>query len=325
MDYKIINEIIENYYNTNNTPKNLISSHWEKYSNNFSIKYDSKGDIISLEGYGFGNITHNSIFHKILDNMCWVSHLLKLPHEKDLYQLIIKSLHICRAMKVDFSFDCFKQVCSLHSINKNLNRNMKQKHLTFLIIGDGYGFLSSLIKQIYPNSSIVLVDLGKTLLFQTFFCQTAHPNYQHVLINQNTKIIYENEDHNFIYCPTELLNKIGLKYDIIINIASMQEMNTTTINRYFDFIRKYSKADNLFYCCNRDKKDLIGGEKTEFKKYPWNKNDQILVNEICPWYSYILSLSRTKNGLRLFGIRIPFINYLDGVVWHRLSKMSKHL
>ena len=39
-------------------------------------------------------------------------------------------------------------------------------------------------------------------------------------------------------------------------------------------------------------------------------NDQYLINEYCPWYKYILS--HTKNGLEIFGIRIPIINYFDG-------------
>ena len=321
---ELLKELFENYYYSDNTPENLISSHWKYFSEKFNVQLDDGGNVISLKGVGFGDMAEVSIISKILAYIGHISYFLRLPYKRDLYQLILKSFKICSLMGVYFSFDCFKQVCSLSLIKRNLLKNMENKRLTFLVIGDGYGFLSALIKSTFPNSSIVLVDLGKTLLFQTYYCQKVHPNCSHHGINQKTIVDRNNfEKYDFIYCPTEFLDEIStFKYDITVNIASMQEMNILTINRYFDFIRKCSNVDNLFYCCNREQKILKAGEILEFEGYSWSQHDVHLVDEYCPWYKYFLSLSRTKNGLKILGIRIPIINYFDGPIRHRLTIIS---
>lgn len=321
---ELLKELFENYYHSDNTPENLISSHWEYYSEKFNVQIDDEGNIISLKGVGFGDMADVSIISKIFAYIGHVSYFVRLPYKRDLYHLILKSLKICSLMGVFFSFDCFKQACSLSLIKRNLREGMRNKRLTFLIIGDGYGFLSGLIKSTFPDSTVVLVDLGKTLLFQAYYCQKVHPNSSHYGINQKTIHKKNNlEECDFIYCPTEYLDNISsIKYDIVVNIASMQEMNISTVNRYFDFIRHCSNENNLFYCCNREQKILKGGEILEFENYSWRKYDQHLVDEYCPWYKYFLSLSSTKNGPKILGIRIPIINYFDGPIRHRLTKMS---
>lgn len=323
---ELIKELLKNYYSLYITPNKFISSHWENYSEKFNVQVDKEGNIVSLIGFGFGDMVEGSIISKILAYLCNISYFVRLPYKKDLYNLINKSINICNLIGVYFSYDCFRQACSLSLIERNLTTNMRNKHLIFLIIGDGYGFLSSLIKSTFPDSTIVLVDLGKTLLFQGFYCQKAHPDCIHYGINQDT-IIYENSyiKYDFIYCPTEFLDKVAvLKYDVTINIASMQEMNFPTIERYFKFIRNCSNDENLFYCCNREKKVLRGGESLEFEKYPWAQNDWQLDDEYCPWFKYFFSTYRTKNGPKIAGIRIPFVNYFDGLVRHRLTVMAKH-
>lgn len=320
---KLIEELFINYYSSDSTPENLISSHWEYYSRKFNVQIDDEGNIISLKGFGFGNMEDLSIISKILDYIGHMFYFVRLPYKRDLYPLILKSFKICSLMGVYFSFDCFKQACSLSLIKRKLSNGMENKRVTFLVIGDGYGFLSALIKSTFPDSTIVLVDLGKTLLFQAYYCQKVHPNSSHHGINQKTILNKNNlNGYDFIYCPTEYLDNISsLKYDIVVNIASMQEMNISTVNRYFDFIRHCSNENNLFYCCNREQKILKGGEILEFNKYPWSEHDQHLVDEYCPWYKYFLSLSHSKNGPKIFGMRIPIIHYFDGTMQHRLTKM----
>jgi hypothetical protein len=103
-------------------------------------------------------------------------------------------------------------------------------------------------------------------------------------------------------CPTEELDKVAMSFDVVTNVGSMQEMNYATIERYFSFLRRRCKPGNLFYCCNRELKRLIGGEVIEFKKYPWWPADRHLVDEVCPWYRYQLL---TRRSAKLLGIPIP--------------------
>ncbi len=187
------------------------------------------------------------------------------------------------------------------------------------MIGDGYGLLSVLFKILFPNSTITLIDIGKTLLFQTYFCQKALPNCVHELVYDTAL----KNDADFIYCPVESLSMLEtFKYDIAVNVASMQEMNEITVIRYFNFLRKCLNENNLFYCCNRELKILSGGEISDFYKYPWNDEDQHFIHEICPWHNYFLSTQHTSNGFKIAGIRVPFINYYDGNHIHRLTRIS---
>ena len=188
-----------------------------------------------------------------------------------------------------------------------------------MMIGDGYGFLSALIKAIFPKASIVLVDLGKTLLFQSYYCQKVYPGCTHLLPH----MVFEKERVDFVYCPTERLNELErYRFDLAVNIASMQEMNLLTIQRYFDFLRRTLQKKNLFYCCNRESKTLPGGELVVFNKYPWHENDEYLVDEYCPWHDYFFSPARTRLGLRIKGVRVPFVNYYDGKHIHRMARLE---
>jgi len=188
-----------------------------------------------------------------------------------------------------------------------------------LVIGDGSGILSGLLKAMYPDCSLVLVDIGKSLFYQAHHCQKANPEMNHMLVEKDTDL----SQADFLYCPTENLHMLEkLDFDVAVNIASMQEMNTATIVRYFDFLRRRLKTNNLFYCCNRESKTLVGGEVSEFYNYPWSPNDQVIVEGVCPWHRYIIGRPKIEEGPKIFGVRVPYMSYYDGVVLHRLSVLE---
>jgi hypothetical protein len=99
--------------------------------------------------------------------------------------------------------------------------------------------------------------------------------------------------------------------DIVINIASMQEMNPPVVTAYFDDMRAIAhERDVLFYCFNRQEKKLPDGVVTRFSDYPWYADDQILVDGLCPWHQYYYST------------RPPFYRPYDGPFMHRLLTLS---
>src|SRR5205823_5026710 len=59
--------------------------------------------------------------------------------------------------------------------------------------------------------------------------------------------------------------------DLVINIASMQEMDAPVIAAYFEDLRSRQDGRALyFYCCNREEKRLPDGTITRFAEYPWS-------------------------------------------------------
>ncbi len=307
--------IYDEYYQRDITPQALISSYWKDMHKNSKVRL--QGDDLYLKGVGFGDMQQASLPYLFFS---WLTIFAHLCHMRDRWAVIskmFKAIQLAHRMGLPFTYDSFRQVCSLVLIMKNYQVKLDQP-LRIISIGDGFGFLSCLIKQIYPNSKMYLVDLGKTLLFQSHFAFRAFSSCKHRLINAQSQ---ENEQEgDFNFCPAELISKIeGKNFDIAINIESMQEMNEATVKCYFDFLRQNLNDRNLFYCCNREEKIMAGGEVSRIADYPWSDQDRFLLDELCPWCSFYLSHHKTLKGLTIFNCRIPFINFMDGPTRHRVS------
>lgn len=318
---ELILQLLQDYYGDVPNPQegDYISSHWRHYSSLFEVKLDKQGRLVAISGQGFGNLKWNGFVDRVFDQATIISYLLHLPNKRELLRLYKVANQICADMGLDPTFDVFRQVCSFELFQRHLPVELRQKPLHILMIGDGYGVLSSIFKQVFPKATMVLVDLGKTLLFQAYYCQKAHPEYRHEIV---TKI--RNLDQvDYVYCPAERLSMLeDHKFDAAVNVTSMQEMNKTTVSRYFTLLRKCLLPQNLFYCCNRESKELIGGEISNFLDYPWEEGDEFLIDGQCPWHRYYFSRFHTKNGFYIFRVRIPFINFYDGKHLHRLAILS---
>ena len=317
----LIRYLIEKYYRSAINPEEseFVSSHWKHYGDLFDIKVDAEGSLVSISGIGFGTGKWNSLGHRFLDQACVLTHLIHLSHKWGILRLRANAAKVCKLMGLSPTLDVFRQVYSLELLNRYIPDEMHNKRMHVLMIGDGYGVLSALFKSIYPNTTITLVDIGKTLLFQAYYCQKAYPECTHQLVDMAA----DSDGVDFVYCPTEHLEQLErFKYDIAVNIVSMQEMNISTIARYFAFLRKCLQPNNLFYCCNRESKRLVGGEVSEFFNYPWQSGDRYLVDDVCPWTSYFFSWGRAEYGPRVFGIKIPIASFYDGKIVHRLASLA---
>ena len=104
--------------------------------------------------------------------------------------------------------------------------------------------------------------------------------------------------------------------------AFVDLLERLSINLPYKDIKNLAYNDNLFYCYNRESIELRGGEKNEFFNYPWHSEDQHSIEEVVPWHNYFLGLKRTKRGPTLLGVRIPFVNFYDGKLIHRLSTLK---
>jgi len=310
------------YYLKESSVDEQVSSHWKEYSEKLNFSLDETGLPVEVAGYGFGDLEVRKIPYQILCFLGMLSYLFMLPNRRDVIRIMRIARPLCRRIGLSFAQDAFRQVCTLALIERHLSPAQREGKLRVIMIGDGYGFLASLFKERFPNSSIVLVDLGKILVFQAYYCQKAHPQNVHESVFSGGEIDLSQCD--FVYCPAEYLSKASqLTYDVAINIASMQEMTTSSLVGYFQFLRRQMEEDGLFYCCNRERKVLVGGEVLEFEHYPWHPKDVHLVDETCPWHKYYLSFITTANGPRVFRTRIPFVNDFDGPTRHRLTRLSQ--
>jgi hypothetical protein len=317
----IIQNLYQNYYGKDESiDAECLSSHWEHYSKGFDVKIDSSGQIEDFLGAGLGMWKWYSRSGEILDRLCINSYLLRLSEKKKLASFWKLLTPLCKQMGLDPTFDVFRQMCSAALIEEHWTQADEGRRLSIIIIGDGLGVLSGFIKKLYPESTIVLVDIGKTLLFQAFHLHKIYPDCHHHLVNDDT----EDAHIDFLYCPAERINELSedLRFDIAVNVASMQEMTVETVAHYFSYLRSHMRQRNIFYCCNREKKILPDGEVLEFYRYPWMSGDKYLVDEVCPWHRYFFARTQSDNGPILLGVRVPFVNYYDGDHMHRLAVLD---
>lgn len=322
---ELIQSLIATYYNgeglcQDDGDDKYVSSYWRYHTKLFKIETNDNNSIKSLKAIAIGDQKWPSWGMKYLDLACIFFHILILPDRINAIRNYLRVCDICKKMEIDPTINAYRQVCTLNVIAKNIPEETAKGRMFFLMIGDGYGILSALIKNKFPNSTIVFIDIGRTLLFQAYYCGKVFPNLKHEQINYTTS----DNIHDFIYCPTEHLNKLDqFSFDIVTNIASMQEMNPSTIARYFHFIRKHVTQKHLFYCCNREFKEMVGGDTSEFLRYPWAKEDMYLIDGDCPWFNFFFAKGKFERELQIAGISVPLIKYYNGRMLHRLARLSR--
>lgn len=184
-----------------------------------------------------------------------------------------------------------------------------------VVIGDGYGVLSSLL-LLNTGSKVVSVNLREVLLVDYIYTRGLIADNSTVLVQTEAdleKALCE-ESVRLIYIQADqhvLLRSLAI--DMVFNIVSMQEMAPFIINEYFDDIRNCKSKSLYFYCCNRIEKVLPDGTITRFFDYPWQTRDEIIIDELCPWHQYY------------YTSRPPFYRRFLGPVQHRLVRINNVL
>lgn len=70
------------------------------------------------------------------------------------------------------------------------------------------------------------------------------------------------------------------------------------------------------------RKIMPGGEVATFAQYPWQTDDEVFMDGPCPYYSHFFSRYTFANGPAYWGARVPFINYFEGILMHRLVRLA---
>ena len=175
---RLIQDLLTTYFQDGSGPdaqSPFVSSYWAHHSELFDVQSDDAGNLTSLMGSAVPSCKWDNAITRALDNLCYISHLVHLPHRKEIIQLRALAARVCRSMDLDPTMNVLRQVYTLETIKRNLPPELHHKPMKVLIIGDGCGILSALFKAVFRDSTVVLVDIGRTLLFQAYYCQKAHP------------------------------------------------------------------------------------------------------------------------------------------------------
>ena len=270
--------LFQRYYSDDQFSE-VTSSHWRKFGRKSTVKQTVDGfdfNAYGISAFARKNIPVISTFkHYPIDYL--LNQLLKKHHANP--ETIQAGKFITQKLKIHFDFDHAKHVLIYDLLNSYGLFNTEN---LICIIGDGHGFFGTLIKSLRPDEKILFINLGKNLLIDTICFSKIFPNIEPLHYHQleNFDQIKNNE---IIFLEAEQFELLqNLPICLFINVASMQEMDASIINRYFEYMRT-SSAEPHFYCCNREEKTLPDGEVSRFADYPWatgRRGVDILLDEL---------------------------------------------
>lgn len=240
---EILSELYDRYYKNSTQHSEATSSHWRHIGKH---KVDIRNGYWIARGEGFGDCVSPNPWNRV-----------KFLPTKILLYFIIKKFR-CPSYLIEmgrgiankserlYDYDCVRQVLSLNEILKQMGLktiNNKYNPLSSkgikvaCVIGDGYGYFSTLLKVVDPKIKVVSVNLGRTLFFDVLYSQKCLSAQNPVLLRKNDNQYELLAKHNLVFCEAENYHVLeGLPIDLFVNIASMQEMDPPVIGKYFDCI-----------------------------------------------------------------------------------------
>jgi len=304
-----IDYLISKYFAGDNSFSAETSSHWKKYGekqrikkvykSRYSKKFKSGGTNprtkLEIEGEGFGDFKNLNFINLIASIPIYIYCCVRLWPKLKINTLLKTFIYSLKSGQI-FGYDVTRMALTIEFLERYIG-NLDSK--SFCLIGDGYGRFGSILKSIFPNCKIIYINLGRTLLFDYVYTSKVFPNRNHLVIRTQNEL-----SKDFSYIEAERYREIKIEAEIFINIASMQEMNMSTIKDYFSLIKSQSHPI-YFYCANRISKKLPDGSVINFNEYPW-EGMKVIVDELCPWHQKFPS------------IKPPFVGKFDGPIQHRL-------
>ncbi|NQV83539.1 MAG: putative sugar O-methyltransferase [Rhodospirillales bacterium] len=191
---------------------------------------------------------------------------------------------VARRQGRQFTHDMVRQTLSLAVIRQHAD--ITSEGPCNLIIGDGYGVMTSLALLSSPLRKAIAVNLTRSLLLDLTYISKAVPDAGFALVTSPEDLAQalERPDIRLIAVQADNAPMIeNAPISLAINVHSMQEMDPPVIAGYFRILRANTADRTLFYCCNKRVKELVDGSKARFDDYPWHPDDQILVDEISAW------------------------------------------
>jgi len=199
---------------------------------------------------------------------------------------------IANRQQRQFTNDMIRQVLTASLLKPYVEKSPDD--VAFLVIGDGYGVLSSLLKMISPKNKVIMVNLAAPLLLDLVYFKHAHPTVNIALVTDSKSMELALKDDQIggigIHADQSFLlseSNVG----VAANVSSMQEMNPSAINTYFKHLRGNQNPSTMFYCCNRIEKILSDNTAVRFFEYPWMDADDLIVDEECAWDNLTYSAS----------------------------------
>jgi hypothetical protein len=252
-----------------------LSSYWNLYLPKILIELmpnNGKPKKIRISHSGFAELIPLSILSVILRILSILRNIFLLIKYQCRFTVIIYTLLILTRTNRLLVFDSVKHAILISKVEKILRLSDYNR---VVIIGDGFGFLGTLLKSLYPNLKVTFVNLSKNLFLDYCFYTSYFRK-----IDEDLRLIEASSFTNFH--EEEIL---------FFNVASLAEMTHTQVSLYFDAIDKNS---GILVSLNRNEKNHPDGTVLALSELLKIRDPKIIFEENpCLFYeSYPTSLIR---------------------------------
>ena len=142
------------------------SSHWQILGPQSEIRIEKEA-IVALRGAGFGDCQKvGAGVIRVFHFATILSYLAILRDRSSILRWMVyarKILYSLHDLDMFFSYDVFRQCCIASILEPYV---AKWRNPNILLIGDGYGILSGLLKIRFPELRLFLADIFPALIFQ---------------------------------------------------------------------------------------------------------------------------------------------------------------
>ena len=288
---------------TNDYDKNFLSKHW---AYNYLLK-ENLFEINNLENFRNNGLSNGleAKMPNVDSQLKYYNDLIKIIGKKFIVNNLsdnnignFKYEHTIDGKILDIN-DLF-HIYYLSILNNKILKNQKPEIICE--IGGGYGcFAEKLLKN--SKCKYIMIDLPEANLLASYYLMKIFPNKKFLLVDDLQNNIIDNkkiEDFDIIILPPWCEFKIK-NIDLFINVRSLMEMNSFSINYYFDLIHKYISKNGSFLNINRYEKDSFE-TKTKFTNYPYDLKWETVVSN-SSWKQktvHILLTKRIENENKSF-------------------------
>lgn len=285
------------------------SSHWRHEQNAFEFDETSFSDVGPIGTFSTSSGVVPTVAHFVFQipyRLYGLGYRYFLPISR-------AARAIARRQSRQYDLDLLRHVLTLAFLRKHMGKKILDGPIC--IIGDGYANMASVILATMPESKVILVNLNKTLLVDLICLRRGFPEIDYALARSQAELDEAlNSGIRVIAVSANDASILrGKQMALSINIESMMEMDPPIIAEYFDIIRSAPGDGAMFYCCNQEFKRFSGEGTSNFHEYPWQDDDQILVDGVCTWTKI-----RYGNTFPFYGRRRPDLHRLVNL------KTSRH-
>ncbi len=248
-------------YCSNSEPNGIqLSSYWDLYLPKVLINLlpnDETPKKISISHQGFAELLPMRVFPLVLHFLSVLRNMVLLFKFQCRLNIIIRTFIILLKTNRLLVFDVVKHAILISKVVNLL------KFSTFdrvVIIGDGFGFLGTLLKTLYPHLQITFINLSKNLFLDYCFYTVYFKK-----LDNELRLVEASSFTNFQ--EDEIL---------FFNVASLGEMTPLQISLYFDSIKK---VGGTLVSLNRNEKIQPDGSLVALNDLIDERQPQVLFEE----------------------------------------------